>query len=180
MWKGLATLSRFFTMAPVILFLLSSLFAQSLFLKVEPEKPHNSHITVMGIVYCDICSNNTFSRNSYFLPGVEVNIECKFQAISPRTTEQISFSVTRTTDKFGVYKLEIPSVEGIECASDSAIESSCQASLMWSSSSSCNVPGHKTTTDEIAIKSKQANVCIYSLNALNYRPSERDTALCGN
>ena len=111
---------------------------------------------------------------------MEVKIECKFQAISPKTTEQISFSVKRTTDKHGVYKLEIPSVEGIECARDSAIESSCQASLMRSSSSSCNVPGHKTTTDEITIKSKQANLCIYSLDTLNYRPSERDIALCGN
>ena len=28
-----------------------------------------SRITVIGTVYCDICSNNTFSRHSYFLPG---------------------------------------------------------------------------------------------------------------
>lgn len=25
--------------------------------------------TVMGTVYCDFCSNNSFSRHSYFLPG---------------------------------------------------------------------------------------------------------------
>ncbi|XP_052196927.1 uncharacterized protein LOC127804173 [Diospyros lotus] len=137
-------------------------------------------ITVMGMVYCDICSNNTFSRHSYFLPGVGVRIDCTFKAISPKTTEQISFSVNRTTNRYGVYKLEIPSVDGVECARDKAMESSCRASLMWSSSSSCNVPGYTTTSDEIAVKSTQSNLCIYSLSALNYRPSHIDIALCQN
>lgn len=62
-------------MNPIILLLLLSLFTKVL--EVEPAKPRvpgkarlpNSHITVMGFVYCDICSNNSFSRHSYFLPG---------------------------------------------------------------------------------------------------------------
>ncbi|PSR87459.1 Pollen-specific protein-like [Actinidia chinensis var. chinensis] len=166
-------------MDSTILFILSSLLTLSLPSQVEPAKV-NPQITVMGIVYCDICSNNTFSRHSYFLPGVEVRLDCTFKAISPRTTEQIAFSVNRTTDRYGVYRLEIPSVDGIECARDKEIQSSCRASLMWSSSSSCNVPGHRTTSDEIAVKSRQANLCIYSLNALNYRPSRRDITLCEN
>ncbi|KAL6960953.1 hypothetical protein U1Q18_038718 [Sarracenia purpurea var. burkii] len=44
------------------------------------------------------------------------------------------------------------------------MESSCRASLMWSSSSSCNVLGYRTTSDEIDVKSRQANLCIYSRN----------------
>uniref|UniRef100_A0A5B7B391 Pollen Ole e 1 allergen and extensin family protein n=2 Tax=Davidia involucrata TaxID=16924 RepID=A0A5B7B391_DAVIN len=167
-------------MDSTILFVVSSLLALSLPLQVEPAKATNPQITVMGVVYCDICSNNTFSRHSYFLAGAEVRIDCMFKAISPRTTEQISFSVNRTTNKYGVYKLEIPSVDGIECAREKAMESSCRASLMWSSSSSCNVPGFRTTSDEIAVKSEQANLCIYSLSALNYRPSKRDITLCEN
>ncbi|KAL7221003.1 hypothetical protein ACSBR1_023038 [Camellia fascicularis] len=136
-----------------ILFLLSSLLTLSLALEIEPETTANPQITVMGIVYCDICSNNTFSRHSYFLPGVDVKIDCTFKATSPKTIEQIAFSVNRTTN---------------------------QASLMWSSSSSCNVPGHITTSDGIAVKSRRSNLCIYSLNALNYRPSRRDITLCKN
>lgn len=170
-------------MNPVILFVICSLFFQSVFLGVESAKAKtvkgNSQIIVMGLVYCDICSNNTFSTHSYFIPGAEVKIDCTFKAVSPRTAEHISFSVNRTTNRYGVYKLEIPSVEGIKCAEDSAIVSSCQASLMWSGSPACNVPGYKSTSDEIAIKSKQANLCIYSLNALNFRPSRREIALCG-
>ncbi|KAG6659762.1 pollen-specific protein-like At4g18596 [Carya illinoinensis] len=166
-------------MNPIILYVISSLFLNSLFLGVEPAKP-NSQIIVMGFVYCDICSNNSFSRHSYFLPDAEVRIDCKFKAISRKTVEQISISVNRTTNKHGVYKLEIPSVDGIKCAEDSAVVSSCKASLTWTSSSSCNIPGYmSTTSDQIAIKSKQANICIYSLNALNFRPPKRDITLCG-
>ncbi|XP_052190776.1 uncharacterized protein LOC127800290 [Diospyros lotus] len=163
----------------VLSLILSCLLIAPLSREVEAAKA-NPQITVMGFVYCDTCSNNTFSRHSYFLPGVGVRVDCTFKAVSPRTTEQISFSVNRTTNRHGVYRLEIPAVDGIECARDRAIASSCRASLMWSSASSCNVPGHRTTSDEITIKSRQANVCIYSLNALSYRPSRKDITLCGN
>ncbi|CAA0824616.1 Pollen Ole e 1 allergen and extensin family protein [Striga hermonthica] len=133
----------------------------------------------MGMVYCDICSNNSFSKHSYFMSGVEVRIECMFKAISPRTTEQISFSVNRTTNRYGIYKLEVPSVDGVQCARDKYFGNSCRASLISTSSSSCNVPGFQTTSDEISVKSRQANFCVYSLNALSYRPSKRDIELCG-
>lgn len=178
MWKSLSYLPKSGTMIPIILFLFSYLSIRTLSLEVEPANK-NARITVMGFVYCDICSNNSFSRHSYFLPGAEVKIECRFKAVSPRTREQIQFSVNRTTNRRGVYKLEIPSVDGIACT-EANIASSCQASLIWSSSTSCNVPGYKTTTDQIAIKSKQFNLCIYSLTALNFRPSKRDITLCGN
>ncbi|GAB4848652.1 hypothetical protein Ancab_003363 [Ancistrocladus abbreviatus] len=171
-------------MEPILLlsFVIFSVFSLSLPQKAEtaaPARP-NSQITVMGMVYCDFCSNNSFSRHSYFLPGVEVKIDCKLKAISPRTAEEISFSVNRTTNRRGMYKLEIPSVEGIECAGERAVESVCQASLIWSSSPKCNVPAYKTTSDQISIKSRQANLCIYSLSAMTYRPAHRSKALCGH
>lgn len=113
-------------------------------------------------------------------PGVQVNVDCIFKAISARTTEQIQFSVNRTTNRYGIYKLDIPSVDGIECAREKAIGNSCRATLLSSSSSACNVPGFRTTSDEISIKSHKANTCIYSLGVLNFRPSRRSIALCGN
>ncbi|XVF44284.1 hypothetical protein PTKIN_Ptkin02bG0108000 [Pterospermum kingtungense] len=139
-----------------------------------------SRITVVGVVFCDICSTNTFSRHSYFLPGAEVNIQCKFKAKSPKTTEQITVSVNRSTDKYGVYKIEIPHVDGVDCVEGLAIESLCEASLIGSKSRACNVPGLKTSTNEIYVKSKQDNLCIFSLNALSYRPYKRNATLCRN
>ncbi|GMI86273.1 hypothetical protein like AT5G41050 [Hibiscus trionum] len=164
-------------MKPIIPFLFFSLLIKILPLQTESAK-NTAQITVMGLVYCDICSNNSFSRHSYFLPGAEVQIDCNFRAFVPKTREQISFSVNRTTDKHGVYMLDIPSVDGIECA-EAAIASTCRVSLVGSSSASCNIPGYSSTTDEIAIKSRHPNLCIYSLSALNFRPSKRDITLCG-
>ncbi|KAH7570539.1 hypothetical protein ACOSP7_018770 [Xanthoceras sorbifolium] len=166
---------------PFVLVLLAFLFLHHpVPLKAEPPAVvPTSRITVVGVVFCDTCSTNTFSRHSYFLPGAEVEIQCKFQANSPKTNEQITFSVSRTTDNYGVYKLEIPHVDGVDCVDGMAIESLCQASLIGSSSSStCNVPGLKKATNEISVKSKQDSLCIYSLKALSYRPSKRNYTLC--
>ncbi|KAL4568166.1 hypothetical protein LXL04_023772 [Taraxacum kok-saghyz] len=137
------------------------------------------HITVVGVVYCDACSKNS-STHSYFLPGAEVRIDCKFKAASPRTSEQISFSVNRTTNRHGVYKLEIPSVDGINCAKEEAqVLNTCRASLIRSISPACNVPASITTSSQFSVKSKQANLCIYSLYALSFRPSKKDLEVCG-
>ncbi|KAK9678129.1 hypothetical protein RND81_11G189800 [Saponaria officinalis] len=145
------------------------------------DEPVGSQITVIGSVYCDICSNNTFSKHSYFIPGAEVKIECSLRATAPRTAEEIRFSVNRTTNKLGMYKLEISSVDGIECAREAAVVSLCRASLVKSPSlGNCNVPGLKTTSDVVYFKSSEQNVCIYGLSALNYRPSRRIKAFCGN
>lgn len=115
-----------------------------------------------------------------YLSGVDVHIQCTFKVISPKTTEQIAFSVNRTTDKYGVYKLEIPHVDGVDCVDGTAMESKCQASLIGSSSSTCNVPGLNMATNEISVKSKQDSLCIYSLKALSYKPFKRNVSLCGN
>ncbi|CAL5338102.1 unnamed protein product [Camellia sinensis] len=156
---------------------LASLVAQPLVLVAQPSKP-TSDITVVGAVYCDTCYHNTFSSQSYFLPGVDVHVECKFKANSPKTTEQITFSVNRTTNRYGVYKLEIPSVEGVDCVEGPEIQSFCESSLIQSTSPTCNVPGLKSTTNEVTVKSKQTNLCIYSLSALSFRPQEKNITLC--
>ncbi|WOG93109.1 hypothetical protein DCAR_0312390 [Daucus carota subsp. sativus] len=119
-------------------------------------------------------------RNSYFLPGAEVKIECRFQATSPRTREQITFCVNRTTNKNGIYKLEVAGINGIECVRENPIENLYRTRLIRSSNHECNVPGYRSTTDEITIKSQAANLCIYSLNVINFRPFKTEIALCGN
>ncbi|CAN1137528.1 hypothetical protein LINPERHAP2_LOCUS10122 [Linum perenne] len=159
---------------------LSCLLAKSLSSKPEPPTRSIAQIRVIGFVYCDICSNNTFSSHSYFMPGAEVRIECKFRASEPRTTEEIEFSVNRTTNRYGVYKFDLPAVDGIKCA-ESEIGISCEASLMGTSSRSCNVPGYKFTSDQIAVfKARKPNLCIYSLSALTFRPPKNNVSLCGH
>ncbi|KAL0289829.1 UNVERIFIED_CONTAM: hypothetical protein Sradi_7063900 [Sesamum radiatum] len=147
-----------------------------------PPPPPTSHIIILGSVYCDVCYHNTFSKHSYFLSGVDVHVQCRLKASSARTTEEISFSVNRTTDRYGMYKVDIPSVDGVDCTHVAAIQSFCQASLMASSVSGCNFPSRRSNdSTEITVKSKQNNImCTYTLGALSYKPSSRNVSLCGN
>ncbi|QCE12992.1 sulfated surface glycoprotein 185 [Vigna unguiculata] len=164
----------------IFLLFVTSLFTSPFVLIAQTPTPIISHISVVGAVYCDTCSTSTFSKHSYFLQGVEVHIQCRFRATSPKTSEQISFSVNRTTDQNGVYKLEIPSVDGVNCMDGSAIVSLCQASLISSSTPTCNVPFLKSTTREISVKSKQDNMCVYTLSGLSFKPPQKNTTLCGH
>ncbi|KAH0929406.1 uncharacterized protein LOC103864049 [Brassica rapa] len=165
----------------MLLLLLQLLSLNSLSLGQSSSIP-TANITVMGLVYCDVCFNNSFSKHSYFMPGVEVSIICRFKAASSRTREMLTFSANRTTDELGLYKLDITSVEGVSCAAEDdkdSLMASCQASLISSSSESCNVPGYKTTTDQVVFDSKMSNLCVYGFTALNFRPFEKNIDLCG-
>ncbi|CAN8253741.1 unnamed protein product [Cochlearia groenlandica] len=146
-------------------------------------KPREEEINVMGFVYCDVCSNNTFSRHSYFMSGVEVRILCRIKSSSSTTKEMMTFTANRTTNEFGLYKVTITS---LGCADVDSLASSCQASLVGKRrrrsflDSSCDVPGYKTTTtDQVVFKSKRSNTCIFGFNALNFRPVKTNLALCG-
>ncbi|KAL9226424.1 hypothetical protein vseg_002240 [Gypsophila vaccaria] len=158
--------------------LLATCFAHFIPLFTQSAPPISSHITVVGAVYCDTCLNSGFSTHSYFMPGVDVNIRCKFNAKSPRTTEMISIAVNRSTDNNGVYKLEIPSVDGVDCIDGPPIQSFCQATLVGSSSSACSIPALRTTTDAVSVKSRPQNVCVYSFTPLSFRPINRNDTLC--
>lgn len=108
-------------------------------------------------------------------------MSCRFKASSPKTAEEVNISVNRTTDRNGVYRLEIPHVDGIDCVDGIAIASQCSAKLLKTSDDNvgCNIPVFQTASNEVSVKSKQDRVCIYSLSALSYKPSHRNTTLCG-
>ncbi|KAI7740726.1 hypothetical protein M8C21_029445 [Ambrosia artemisiifolia] len=163
-----------------ILILFSSFF---MFMQFGASKPIVPHISVMGKVYCDTCLNKSFNNHShtYLLSGAEVRIDCKFNEVIPRTDEQISFSVNRTTNRYGVYRLDmrVPSADGILCASDAAVMNKCRATLIRSTSPSCNTPGLAASTDEFSLTSKHDSVCIYSMFGLSFGPAKKDPAICG-
>lgn len=73
----------------MLFFLVASLLTLPLSLVAKQAKP-GSQITVMGVVYCDICSTNTFTRNSYFLPG-EQTLTLPF--FFPETYEDLSMQI---------------------------------------------------------------------------------------
>ncbi|CAD5166370.1 unnamed protein product [Musa acuminata subsp. malaccensis] len=156
---------------------LALLLATSLCLEADPSPISN--VTVMGTVFCDACANNVFSEHSYFLAGVRVRVQCMLRVTNSTSREEMSITVDRTTDKFGVYKLDIPPVEGFECREGVVMDSCCRASLLGSPSSLCDVPGLNSSTGHVAVRGGEGKRCLYNLNALNYRPSKKDANLCG-
>lgn len=50
-----------------VLFVLFLLPTESFSVSTDPKPVKN--ITVIGTVFCDVCSDNTFSNHSYFLQG---------------------------------------------------------------------------------------------------------------
>ncbi|XP_062199616.1 uncharacterized protein LOC133902053 [Phragmites australis] len=137
----------------------------------------SNNITVVGSVYCDACSNNTFSKHSFFLKGARVLIQCNFK-VNSTSSEELSLEAERTTDQNGVYKLDVPPVDGFACREGHELRSACRATLVRSSSAACNVPGLRGSTQHIALRSRATNACFLNLNALNFRPAKRDGALC--
>ncbi|XP_062194368.1 uncharacterized protein LOC133897596 [Phragmites australis] len=137
----------------------------------------SNNITVVGSVYCDACSNNTFSKHSFFLKGARVLIQCNFK-VNSTSEEELSLEAERTTDQNGVYKLDVPPVDGFACHEGHELRSACRATLVQSSSAACNVPGLRGSTQHIALRSRATNACFLNLNALNFRPAKRDGALC--
>ena len=108
--------------------------------------------------------------------GARVLIRCSFKVNSSAAPEEISLEAERTTDQHGVYKLEVPPVDGFACREGHDLRSACRATLVRSSSSACNVPGLRGSTQHIALRGAAA--CFLNLNALNFRPAKRDGALC--
>ncbi|TVU08796.1 hypothetical protein EJB05_42211 [Eragrostis curvula] len=170
----MAAMASSLTAAPVAVFLALIL----LMFGGTEAKFMSNNITVVGSVYCDACSNNTFSKHSFFLKGARVLIQCNFK-VNSTTSEQLSLEAERTTDQNGVYKLDVPPVDGFACREGHELRSACRATLVRSSSAACNVPGMGgSSTQHIALRSRATNACFLNLNALNFRPAKRDGALC--
>ncbi|KAH6832062.1 hypothetical protein C2S53_007980 [Perilla frutescens var. hirtella] len=153
------------------------------------EAQPQPRITVLGSVYCDVCYDNTFSNHSYLLPGVDVNVECKVKG----KEEMISFSVSvnRSTDRYGMYRLEIPIPIPIPIRDHQDHQyhhqdpttttvhyyySFCEATLINTSNinNGCTLP-----TRTKAKASSEIRSAVNIINALSYRPPRRNATLCG-
>ncbi|RWW74187.1 hypothetical protein BHE74_00017883 [Ensete ventricosum] len=135
-----------------LVLLIAALCTDSLSAEALPHRI--PHITVLGAIDCKFVTNST-------------------------SREEMSITADRTTDRFGVYKLEIPPVDGFECREGREIKSMCRASLSKSSSLRCNVAGFRSSTAHVAVKDRESNVCYFNLNALSYRPARRNVPRCG-
>nr|ACN31295.1 unknown [Zea mays] len=139
-----------------------------------------ANLTVVGTVFCDACSTSSFSKNSYFLPGVRVRLDCMIK-VNSNSKEEIKITAEKVTNSDGAYQLDIPAIDGFECAAPGATagESFCRAAVLDNPSALCGVPAVTTTVGHISLPSQDPSACFYSLNSLYYRPSKPGPAQCG-
>ncbi|XP_015698294.2 leucine-rich repeat extensin-like protein 3 [Oryza brachyantha] len=142
-----------------------------------------ANLTVTGTVFCDACSSSSFSNHSYFLPGVRVRIDCMI-SVKSASKEEIKITAEKVTNTFGAYQLDIPAIDGFECAasasaSATAAESFCRAAVLDNPSALCNVPAVTTTVGHISFSGQEpSSACLYNLNSLYYRPGSKN-GQCG-
>ncbi|KAJ6734872.1 hypothetical protein OIU79_002029 [Salix purpurea] len=79
-----------------IIFLLSCTFHN-----LSAEAGHGKKLpsaVVVGTVYCDTCFQQDFSRNSHFIPGASVAVECRDEKSRPSFREEVK------TDEHGEFE----------------------------------------------------------------------------
>ena len=100
--------------------------------------------------------------------------------VNSNSKEEIKITAEKVTNSYGAYQLDIPAIDGFECAPPgaTAAESFCRAAVLDNPSALCNVPAVTTTVGHISFPSQEPNACFYSLNSLYYRPSKPGPAQC--
>ncbi|KAJ6287905.1 hypothetical protein OIU77_001143 [Salix suchowensis] len=103
---------------------------------------------VVGTVYCDTCFQEDFSRNSHFISGAHVAVECKDEKSRP------SFREEAKTDEHGEFKVHLPfsvtkHVKKIQ---------GCSVELLSSSEPFCAVASTATSSPSYVIKNQEQEI----------------------
>ncbi|KAJ6832123.1 uncharacterized protein M6B38_286045 [Iris pallida] len=157
------------------MYLQTLLCLASLLLHLKVEAKPTSDVAVIGSVFCDSCSENAYSKRSYFLKGAKVLIQCKFG--------RTSIAANRTTDRYGVYRLDIPLAGRFKCREGRETRSMCRAVLTDSASSHCSLAGLRRSASHAAVRVPRtpgSRLCVLNMNAVSSRPRTRDAGYCGS
>ncbi|KAJ6707546.1 hypothetical protein OIU85_027862 [Salix viminalis] len=128
------------------------------------EKPPSA--VVVGTVYCDTCFQEDFSRNSHFISGAHVAVECKDEKSRP------SFREEAKTDEHGEFKVHLPfsvtkHVKKIQ---------GCSVELLSSSEPFCAVAS-TATSSSLRLKSRKEGTHIFSAGFFTFKP-EKQPFIC--
>ncbi|GLJ44999.1 hypothetical protein SUGI_0947240 [Cryptomeria japonica] len=63
---------------------------------------HLLSVRIVGSVFCDACYKQHFSKNSYFISGASVAVECRNNKQTP------DFRIEAKTNDYGQFKMELP------------------------------------------------------------------------
>ncbi|CAN1826700.1 IgA FC receptor [Linum perenne] len=118
---------------------------------------------VVGTVYCDTCFQDAFSKDTRFISGASVAVECRRR----RFQQQVK------TDEQGRFKVKLPF--SVSKQVDSIRR--CSVKLVSSSDPSCAVASIANSSALHRIHKKQGDLHVFSAGFFTFRPSQH-TNLC--
>ncbi|XP_061979256.1 vegetative cell wall protein gp1-like [Populus nigra] len=121
---------------------------------------------VVGTVYCDTCFQEDFSRNSHFISGAHVAVECKDEKSRP------SFREEAKTDEHGEFKVHLP----FSVSKHVKKIKRCSVELLSSSEPYCAVAS-TATSSSLRLKSRKEGTHIFSAGFFTFKP-EKEPFLC--
>eukprot|EP00258_Populus_trichocarpa_P015921 XP_006373407.2 leucine-rich repeat extensin-like protein 3 [Populus trichocarpa] len=147
-----------------IIFLLSCTFNN-----LSAEASHGKKLpsaVVVGTVFCDTCFQEAFSRNSHFISGASVAVECKDEESRPGFREEVK------TDEHGEFKVHLP----FSVSKHVKKIKRCSVKLLSSSEPFCAVAS-SATSSSLHLKSRKQGTHIFSSGFFTFKP-EKQPILC--
>ncbi|GLJ48586.1 hypothetical protein SUGI_1024940 [Cryptomeria japonica] len=125
------------------------------------DDAHLFSVRIVGTVFCDTCYKQQFSKNSYFISGASVAVECRNNKQTP------DFRTEAKTNKYGQFKVElVPSI----FHSDKQLKR-CSVTLLQNEEqkSPCKLVS-TANSSSFTLKSKKGSIHTYSAGFFSYRP----------
>ncbi|KAL3568140.1 hypothetical protein D5086_030791 [Populus alba] len=148
----------------LIIFLLSCTFNN-----LSAEASHGRKLpsaVVVGTVFCDTCFQEDFSRNSHFISGASVAVECKDEE------SRIGFREEVKTDEHGEFKVHLP----FSVSKHEKKIKRCSVKLVSSSEPYCAVAS-SATSSSLHLRSRRQGTHVFSAGFFTFKP-EKQPILC--
>ncbi|OAY56964.1 formin-2 [Manihot esculenta] len=143
-----------------IVFLLCFAFINNL-----SEASHHRKLpsaVVVGTVYCDTCFQEDFSKNSHFISGASVSVECKDENSKPSFRREVK------TDEHGEFKVHLP----FSVSKHVRKIKRCSVKLLSSSEPYCAVAS-TATSSSLRLKSRKEGIHIFSAGFFSFKPQKQ-------
>ncbi|KAG6741863.1 hypothetical protein POTOM_055143 [Populus tomentosa] len=147
-----------------IIFLLSCTFNN-----LSAEASHGRKLpsaVVVGTVFCDTCFQEDFSRNSHFISGASVAVECKDEESRPGFREEVK------TDEHGEFQVHLP----FSVSKHTRKIKRCSVKLLSSGEPFCAVAS-SATSSSLHLKSRKQGTHVFSAGFFTFKP-EKQPILC--
>ncbi|KAF6153318.1 hypothetical protein GIB67_003508 [Kingdonia uniflora] len=149
-------------MSLLLVFVLSFIFSHHVSEAKHDQKIKVKSAVVVGTVYCDICFQQEFSRNSHFISGAVVAVGCRGEKLKPSFYKEVK------TNGHGVFKVSLPFMVNKRVKKIKQ----CSVKLISSGDPSCGVASLASSLS-LQLKSRNEAEYIFSAGVFAFKPLQQ-------